>query len=170
MTVLLGVDPGTRRMGWGAISVEGSRLRHLGHGTLAARDRDSVAQRLAALHEQLLEVLGQYPPDELALEKVFTGRNPASALTLGQARGIVLLEVGRRGLDLAEYAPAEVKVAVAGSGRASKEQVAQMVHRLLSCDLSDAGPDATDALALAICHAHGRRRRRLVERARGGSA
>lgn len=170
MTVLLGVDPGSRRTGWGAIEVDGSQLRHLASGTLSAPESWSVERRLARLHAGIVEVLDARSPAEVALERVFAARNVRSALVLGQARGVVLLEVGRRGLELGEYAPAEVKVAVTGSGRATKDQVRAMVERLLAVDLRGRTDDCADALALAICHAHGRRRRRLVEKARGSSA
>ena len=170
MTVLLGVDPGSRRMGWGAIAVEGSTLLHRGHGTLVVPERAPLPDRLARLHAALCEVFDAQRPAEIALEQVFIARNVRSALTLGQVRGIVILEAGRRRIELAEYAPAAVKIAVTGSGRASKDQVAQMVQRLLGTGIDDLGPDASDALALAICHAHGRQRRKLIARARDGRA
>jgi crossover junction endodeoxyribonuclease RuvC len=170
MTRLLGLDPGSRRLGWGAIEVDGSRIVHLGHGTIVAPERHPLPERLVLLHDELEKVLGRVEPVSIGLEQVYTGRNPKSALTLGQARGVVMLCVGRRGLELAEYAPAEIKVAVTGNGRSAKSQIARMLERLLAVDLADAGEDSTDALAVAVCHAHGRQRRRLVERARSTRA
>ena len=170
MIRLLGLDPGSRRLGWGVIEVEGSRLHHLGHGTVVAKESQPLARRLVTMHEGLEDVLARFEPASVGLEQVFTGRNPRSALTLGQARGIVLLSVGRRDLEHAEYAPAEIKLAVSGNGRASKSQLARLLERLLGLDLADSSEDSTDALAVAVCHAHGRQRRALVARARGHRA
>ena len=170
MICLLGLDPGSRRLGWGAIEVDGSRLAHLGHGTIVAPERRPLPERLLLLHDELERVLDRLQPASIGLEQVYTGPNPKSALTLGQARGVIMLCVARRELDLAEYAPAEIKVAVTGNGRSDKSQMARMLERLLAVDLREAGEDSTDALAVAVCHAHGRQRRRLVERARSTRA
>lgn len=167
MTRLLGLDPGSRRLGWGVIDVEGSRLHHVAHGTIVADERRPLAERLVVVHDALEAVFTEYRPQSVGLEQVFSGRNPRTALVLGQARGVALLCVGRHGLDVHEYAPAEIKVAVTGNGRATKPQVARMLERLLGVDLGDAGEDSTDALAVAVCHGHGRQRRALLERARG---
>jgi crossover junction endodeoxyribonuclease RuvC len=109
-------------------------------------------------------VLDRYRPDAVSLEKVFLARNPAAALTLGQARGVILLAVGERELELAEYSPGEVKLSVGGHGRSRKDEVATMVGRLLGVPLRDATPDSTDALALALCHVHHMDRRRMLAR------
>lgn len=167
MIRLLGLDPGSRRLGYGVIEVEGSRLVHLAHGTLSVGERQSLPRRLASLSDQLDEVLTAHRPESAAVEQVFTARNVRSAITLGHARGVVLAALGRHEVEVSEYAPSEIKLAVAGHGRAAKEQVARMLGRLLAVDLSGAGADATDALAVAVCHAHGRRREKLVLRARG---
>jgi len=165
MTRILGLDPGSIHMGYGVVEASAGRLRHLDHGTLSAPRSWAVARRLAALHAGLEEVLDRHRPDSVAIERVFTARNVASALTLGQARGTALLAVGQRELDLAEYAPGAVKLAVVGHGRASKEQVAQMVGRLLGIGTDGMGRDSSDALAIAICHSHGLERAHLLRRA-----
>ena len=169
MTRLLGIDPGSRRLGWGIVDVEGSRLQHVAHGVVAARSDQELPDRLATIFAELEGIIARYRPDAAAIEEVFTARGPKAALVLGQARGTALVALRRGGLAIGEYAPAEVKLAVAGHGRATKEQLASMVGRLLGVDLADTPLDATDALAIAICHAHGRARDRLVELARKGA-
>lgn len=153
MTCIAGIDPGSLRLGYGILHAEGSRLRHVEHGCLKAPKSQPLHRRLALLHEQLCEVLDRHAPSEVAIERVFAARNLASALTLGHARGMILLSVGARELAVAEYAPAEIKKAVTGNGRASKEQVTAMVGRLLNVTTDPSEHDASDALAMAICHA-----------------
>lgn len=167
MSRVLGLDPGSLRLGYGLIEASGSRLSHRAHGVLVAPRNRELPERLSILFDQLEELLDRERPDAVALEKVFAARNVHSALTLGQARGVILLALARRGLALAEYAPAEVKLSVAGHGRAEKSQLAAMVARLLRVRLEDAGLDATDALAIAICHAQELSRERLLRRAKG---
>jgi crossover junction endodeoxyribonuclease RuvC len=169
MTRLLGIDPGSRQLGWGIVDAEGSRLQHVAHGVIAAPATLDLPERLAKIFSELEDVIARYHPDTAAIEQVFTARGPKAALVLGQARGTALVALQRGGLAIGEYAPAEVKLAVAGHGRASKEQLANMVGRLLGLDVTDTPLDATDALAIAICHAHGRARGRLVELARKGA-
>ena len=170
MTLIVGIDPGSHRLGYAAIEADGQRLRHLAHGTLKAPSREPLHRRLAFLHTRLREVLEETSrldrgkPVEVAIERVFTAKNHASALTLGQARGIILLAVGQCGYALAEYAPAEVKKAVTGNGRASKAQVAAMVGRILGVEVSEKESDSTDALAMAICHAANLQTRSLTDR------
>jgi len=153
VTCIVGIDPGSLRLGYGILRAEGSRLHYLEHGCLKAPRSQPLHRRLALLHEQLCEVLDRHTPTEVAIERVFAARNLASALTLGHARGMILLSVGERELALAEYAPSEIKKAVTGSGRASKEQVSAMVSRLLGVAIDPKEQDASDALAMAICHA-----------------
>ncbi len=159
MSLIVGLDPGSQRMGYAVIEADGGRLKHLTHGTLKAPTGKPLHERLAFLHTRLCEVLEEACRSEataaveVAIERVFVAKNQASALTLGQARGIILLVVGQRGFALAEYAPSEIKKAVTGNGRASKAQVASMVSRLLGVEVDEHDPDSTDALAMAICHA-----------------
>ena len=162
---LLGIDPGTASTGFGVISVEGSTMRAIEHGVIETSARTPAAERLAAIHRRVALLLERYAPEEVALEDLFVGSNPRSILTVGQARGAVLSACGLAGLETAAYPPAEVKVAVCGYGRADKHQVRRMVAAMLSADLSQASDHATDALAVAICHAVRSRGKRLVEAA-----
>ena len=139
-------------MGWGVIDVDGSRLRHVANGVCKSTSGD-LASRLVALHDQLEDVVAEYAPEAAAVEQTFVNMNGAATLKLGQARGIALLVPARAGLIVGEYAPNKIKKAVVGVGHADKDQIAHMVKlQLPGVDL--AGPDATDALAIAICHAH----------------
>jgi crossover junction endodeoxyribonuclease RuvC len=153
MVRILGLDPGSYHLGYGVVESEGSRLRHVEHGTVDLPRGLALSQRLCRLFEALEQVLDRLPCQQVAVERVFTARNAASALTLGHARGVVLLVVGRRGLPIAEYTPAEVKLAVTGHGRCEKEEVAGMVGRILHIPGHGLPLDAGDALAVAICHA-----------------
>ena len=150
---LLGLDPGLRNTGWGVIEVEGNRLIHVAHGTVKSDASRDLAVRLSQLYEGVTGVVETWQPAAAAVEETFVNRNPASALKLGQARGVVMLAPARLGLDVAEYAATKVKQAVVGTGAAAKEQVQTMVTMLLG-GTKIKGADAADALAVAICHAH----------------
>lgn len=150
--IILGIDPGSRCTGLGLLRAEGSRLEYLASEVIRTPE-GPLAARLAYIHTRLAARLDEWGPERVALESVFTAKNPRSALQLGQARGVALALCGLRGLDAAEYTPAQVKAAVVGFGRASKEQVQAMVQRLLSLDAAPP-QDAADALAVAICHGH----------------
>jgi len=150
---LLGLDPGLRHTGWGIIEARDNRLRHLANGVIEVSPDGPLAERLGALFAAVLDVVAAHAPDEAAVEETFVNRNPDSTLRLGQARGVVMLAPSHAGLPVAEYAANRVKKTVTGVGHADKRQVAMMVARLLpGCE--PAGPDAADALAVAICHAH----------------
>ena len=151
--LVVGLDPGLACTGWGLVRSEGSRLSHLGHGRVETDARDTLPERLAALHRGLAAVLALNQPTEAAVEEVFLNRNPRSSLALGQARGVVLLAAAEAGLPVAEHAPRRIKKALVGTGAADKRQVMAMVARLLP----GCGPleeDEADALAVAIAHAH----------------
>lgn len=148
----MGIDPGLRRTGWGLIEIDGSRLRHLGSGVCVPAP-DTLAARLADLFERLSQVFADAAPDAVAVEQTFVSRDGAATLKLGHARGIALLVPARAGLAVAEYAPNAVKKAVVGTGHADKTQIGHMVRMLLP-GARPSGPDAADALAVAICHAH----------------
>lgn len=150
---VLGLDPGLRITGWGIVDVEGTRLRHVADGIIKSDNKLSLAERLVQLHRGVLAVIAQWAPEEAAVEETFVNKNPESTLKLGQARGAVLLAPALVGLDVGEYAPASVKQAVVGTGRAHKDQVGMMVRTLLPGCLVES-PDAADALGVAICHAH----------------
>lgn len=161
---LLGLDPGLRTTGWGVIDAVDNRLRWVADGIVRSDDTLSLADRLAQLHRGVLAVIDQYGPEEAAVEETFVNQNPASTLKLGQARGAVLLAASLSGLGVAEYAPRLVKQSLVGTGRADKEQVGMMVRQLLpGCQAVIA--DATDALGVAICHAHHRSTARRVQKA-----
>jgi len=150
---ILGLDPGLARMGWGAIDVSGSHLVHVGHGVLTSDAKAELGARLMALHAQLAGVIAQLRPASIAVEQAFVAKDPSAALKLGHARAIALLAAAQAGLDIAEYAPNQVKKCVVGAGHAGKEQVMAMVRRLLPTARVEAA-DAADALACAIAHAH----------------
>jgi crossover junction endodeoxyribonuclease RuvC len=152
---LLGIDPGLRFTGWGLVEAAGSRLRHLGDGVIATDSSESVSDRLKTLHDALASLLAEWRPDEAAVEETYVNRNGAATLKLGYARGIALLAPALAGIPVSEYAALAVKRAVVGTGAAEKQQVQDMVRRLLpGARISRA--DAADALAVAICHAHHR--------------
>jgi len=156
---VIGLDPGLRRTGWGIVEIDANRLRHLANGVIVPDADAPTAVRLMQLHDGIVEVLRARAPDEAAVEETLANRNPASTLKLGMARGTALLAFALAGLPVCEYLPTAVKKAVVGTGRASKDQVAMMVGRLLpGCVL--AGADSSDALAVAICHAHSSQSRR----------
>ena len=150
---ILGLDPGLGTTGWGLIQAEGNRLRHVANGQLKTDPSAPLPQRLAALADQLEALIAEQRPDAAAVEEVFVNKNPQSTLKLGQARGVVIMTAARSGIDVGEYAARLVKKAVVGVGNAEKAQVHAMVARLLP-GMKVAGPDAADALAVAITHAH----------------
>ena len=150
---ILGLDPGLGTTGWGLIEAEGNRLSHIANGELKTKTADPLPTRLAQLADQLEALLAELRPDGAAVEEVFVNKNPQSTLKLGQARGVAIMLAARAGLDVGEYAARLVKKAVVGNGNAEKAQVHAMVQRLLP-GVSIAGPDAADALAVAITHAH----------------
>lgn len=149
---ILGIDPGLRRLGWGVIDVAGSRLTHLANGTCQS-GTGTLAARLLVLHDALTDVLRRFTPTHAAVEQTFVNRDPVGTLKLGQARGVALLVPAQAGLDVGEYAPNAVKKAIVGVGHADKAQVGHMI-RLHFPGADVAGPDAADALAVALCHAH----------------
>jgi crossover junction endodeoxyribonuclease RuvC len=158
---VLGIDPGLRNLGWGVIDIDGSRLRHIANG-ICHSVGDDLAVRLLSLHEQLTEVCRLHAPDAAAVEQTFVNKDGAGTLKLGQARAIALLVPAQFGLPVSEYFPNSVKKTVVGVGHADKRQVEHMVRVQLP-GVVFAGPDAADALAIAICHAHhGARQLRVI--------
>ena len=150
---ILGLDPGLGTTGWGLIAAEGNRLSHIANGELKTKTAEPLPARLADLAGQLEALLAEHRPDGAAVEEVFVNKNPQSTLKLGQARGVALMCAARCGLTVGEYAARLVKKAVVGNGNAEKVQVHAMIARLLP-GVAIAGPDAADALAVAITHAH----------------
>lgn len=150
---ILGLDPGLGTTGWGLIEAEGNRLKHLANGQLKTDAKEALPQRLSHLATMIDALVADHEPAAAAAEEIFVNKNPQSTLKLAQARGAILLSVARHGLEVGEYAPRLVKKAVVGTGTADKAQVHAMVSRLLP-GVKIAGPDASDALAVAITHAH----------------
>ncbi len=149
--ILLGVDPGSIRTGWGAIQSDGRHQRLIEAGVLAPPVRLPLADKLRFIHEGLLALIARLRPEAMAVEDLFHARNTRSALVLGHVRGVALLAGAQAGLPVHAFAPATVKAQVAGFGRAEKHQVALMVSRLLSLERDAAPGDASDALAVALC-------------------
>jgi crossover junction endodeoxyribonuclease RuvC len=152
MTVVLGLDPGTRHFGWGVIRRLGpSRFAHVAHGVLDVEREGDLGERLVAIEERLVAIVAEYQPAQASIESLFFAKDAQAAAKLGHARGVALLVCARAGLDAFEYAPARVKKAVAGAGRADKSQVAQMVRVVLGLPEVPRS-DAADALAIALTH------------------
>ena len=159
--LIVGLDPGLGCTGWGLIEAEGNRLRHVANGQVRTDPKQALPARLVRLESGLGEIFDAHRPGAAAVEEVFLNENPQSTLKLGQARGVVLLTAARRGIEVGEYAPRLVKKAVVGVGAAEKAQVHAMIQRLLP-GVKIAGPDAADALAVAITHAHHLASRRAI--------
>jgi crossover junction endodeoxyribonuclease RuvC len=155
-TMILGIDPGLQRTGWGVIACEGARLSWIAHGVVAPPTNAALADRLGFLARGIQEVLDLYRPTEAAVEEVFMAKNPQSALLLGHARGATLAVLSLNQVAVSEYATRRIKKALVGTGGAEKDQVAFMVRRLLP-QSGSVTADAADALATAICHAAERR-------------
>lgn len=151
--IIMGIDPGTMITGWGVIEAVGHTLRHLAHGTIITTGAHDHAARLSRIYQGVRVALEDHKPDGVSLEKVFFARNAQSALKLGQARGVAVLAAAHNGVCVHEYAASEIKLAVVGYGRATKEQVQRMVISLLEMP-ERLAIDAADALAAAICHLH----------------
>ncbi|CUH78709.1 crossover junction endodeoxyribonuclease RuvC [Tropicibacter naphthalenivorans] len=149
---VLGIDPGLRNLGWGVIDADRGRLRHVANGVIHS-EKGELAARLLWLHGQLTEVFRTYQPTTSAVEQTFVNKDAVATLKLGQARAIALLVPAQFGLDVGEYAPNKVKKTVVGVGHAEKQQIQHMVKMQLPGAVLN-GPDAADALAIAICHAH----------------
>ncbi|CAN2533759.1 Crossover+junction+endodeoxyribonuclease+RuvC [Methylocapsa aurea] len=153
---ILGIDPGLRNTGWGIVEASrGSRLSFIACGSLHSDSGASMGERLAQLQRGLARVIEELAPHEAAIEETFVNRDPQSALKLGQARGVALAAPALAGLEVEEYAANVVKKTVVGNGHADKAQIAMMVRVLLPASRAES-PDAADALAVAICHAHHR--------------
>ena len=151
---VLGIDPGLANTGYGLVTRRGGRFVALDGGVVQTRSGVALEQRLATLFAEIEELLDRHRPDAVALEDLFFGQNARSAFAVGQARGVVMLAAGRRGIPCSGYTPQQVKGAVCGSGRADKEQVTSMVQVLLSLPEPPRPDHAADALAVAICHAN----------------
>jgi crossover junction endodeoxyribonuclease RuvC len=149
--IVLGIDPGTANTGYGVVHGQGSRLRCLEEGVIATRPGAPLERRLADIHQRVSELIDAHAPDCLAIEELYFGANVRTAFAVGQARGVVLLAAGQRGIASRAYTPQQVKGAVCGHGRAGKDQVGRMVARLLGLAAPPSPDHAADALAVAIC-------------------
>jgi crossover junction endodeoxyribonuclease RuvC len=165
---VLGIDPGTRVLGYGVVDGRGSELRAIAHGVVAPGGDIPLAERLLVLDQGLSALFALHRPEAVAVEGIFSHRSARSALVLGHARGVVLVNAARAGVPVFEYAPAEVKKAVGASGRAEKEQVGRLVRGYLGIQ-SVLKADAADALALAICHLNRSRFRSRLQAAQEGA-
>lgn len=154
VTRILGIDPGLRMTGFGVIEMQGQKLRYIASGCIKSDGNQRLPDRLHTLYAGITEIIGAYQPDIAAVEQVFSNVNPQSTLLLGQARGAAITALVAQGLPVSEYTALQVKQSVVGHGKAAKQQVAHMVMRLLALP-GEPGSDAADALACAICHAHG---------------
>jgi crossover junction endodeoxyribonuclease RuvC len=166
MRRILGIDPGSRVTGYGIILSDGSRSSHVASGCIRVSD-DDFPRRLGEIFRQVAAVVAEFAPEELAIEQVFVAKNPSSALKLGQARGAAICAAVVAGLPVSEYTPRMIKQSVVGTGSADKAQVEHMVRRILGID-GKLAPDQSDALAVAISHAHSRPRLLQVNSMIGG--
>ena len=149
--LVLGIDPGTRFLGWGLVRSVGNRLEHLDHGVVRAGESRPLPERLVRIDAALSELVAKHRPAESSVESMFFHKDAQAAAKLGHARGVVLLNLARHSVPIAEYPPARVKLTVTGNGRASKDQVAMMIKTLLNLDAPPPS-DAADALAIAVTH------------------
>ena len=152
--IILGIDPGVAIVGYAVVEARGDALRMIACDAIRTPAGLPLAHRLQHIYQQLGEVLTSYHPQEAAMEELFFGRNVSTAIAVGQARGVALLALANGGPSIAEYTPNEVKLAVTGYGAAKKDQVGEMVRILLHLKAVPRPDDATDAAAIAICHAH----------------
>lgn len=163
---VLGIDPGLATTGYGLVAGDGQALEATAYGVLRTPANTPIAERLVMLHRELTALLDRYHPDVVAMEELFFSTNARTAMTVGEARGVLLLTAAQAGLPIAEYTPLQVKQAITGYGQAEKQQVQQMVRLLLSLPEIPRPDDAADGLAVAICHHHSSRLSRLVAQAR----
>jgi len=152
--IVLGIDPGTARLGYGLVDRQGSKLTMLDYGCIETTKDRPLEQRLLLIHEGITDLIETHRPEAVGVERLFFNKNTQTAMAVGQARGVVLLTAAQHGLPIYEYGPHEVKLAVTGYGRAPKDQVQRMVQLVLSMQQIPKPDDAADALAVAVCTAH----------------
>jgi crossover junction endodeoxyribonuclease RuvC len=163
MQVVMGVDPGPANLGFGIVRVEGSRMVALDGGVIETGVELPIERRLERIHRALTELIGWHEPKAMALEDVYFGKNVRSAMAVGEASGVAMLAAAQRGVHCFAYTPQAIKMAVCGSGAASKDQVQRMVGALLGLPEPPTPDHAADALAVAICHGGGVGRRAALE-------
>jgi crossover junction endodeoxyribonuclease RuvC len=164
---VLGIDPGSNTTGYGILEESGGVIRHLDNGNISPGTKLPFHKRLHGIYDGLIELIEEHRPDAVAIENVFVAKNARSSLLLGHARGVAMLAASCAGLAIEEYTPSQVKLAITGSGRAGKEQIQNMVKAILRLP-EIACEDASDALAVAICHLNSAGLRTALERSQGG--
>jgi crossover junction endodeoxyribonuclease RuvC len=152
--IILGIDPGIAIVGWGVLDYSGSKFKVVDYGSIQTPSTMSTEDRLCAIYDALGDIIDKYKPEEMAIEELFWNTNQKTGIRVSEARGVVLLCARKRGLEIAEYTPLQVKQAVVGYGRAEKKQVISMVTMLLNLPKPPKPDDTADALAIAICHGH----------------
>lgn len=157
----LGIDPGTASTGFGLINERNDKLCFVECGVIKTSPKNTAQERLRQIYHEAKALFRRYQPGSVAVEKLFFGKNAKTAIKVGQARGIILLAAAEAGIEIAEYTPLEVKMALTGYGRADKKQIQQMVKTLLGLNFIPKPDDAADALAVAICHQHSYRLAKL---------
>ena len=150
----MGIDPGTRSVGYGVVDKQGSRLTLVACGTIRPRPKEELPARLRTIFEELSSLVGEYSPEVVAVEDVFAGKGSRSSIKIGEGRGIALVCAALKEIPVAEYTATKVKMATTGNGHASKQQVQKMVRTILGIEDAATAEDAADALAIAICHCH----------------
>ncbi|MCX7669037.1 MAG: crossover junction endodeoxyribonuclease RuvC [Anaerolineae bacterium] len=162
--IVLGIDPGTATTGYGVVEEDASgEARLVRYGVIATAPTAAMPERLLTIHRQMTDLIAATRPAAIAIEELFFKRNVTTALTVGQARGVVLLAAAQSGVPVFEYKPAEVKQALVGYGNADKAQIQEMVRMLLDLPAVPRPDDAADAVAVAVCHLHSQRLRRLMD-------
>ncbi|HJW86843.1 MAG TPA: crossover junction endodeoxyribonuclease RuvC [Candidatus Brocadiaceae bacterium] len=151
---ILGIDPGTQVAGYGVIEKVGSAVRAVEYGSIKVNKNDVYSQRLKTIHDKIMEIIHKHKPDQMAIEEVFYGKNIKATIKIGEGRGIVLLCAALANIPITEYAATVIKKAVVGNGNAHKDQVQLMVKLILGLSDTPEPQDASDALAIAICHSH----------------
>jgi len=166
--IVIGIDPGTALTGYGIVEeTQAGQLRAIEYGIIETSSAQSLEKRLEKLNQSLSQLLILHSPESGAVEKLFFNRNVRTAMSVGQARGVILLALAEAGIEVEEYTPSEIKQAVTGYGGADKNQVQQMVRTLLSLDTIPQPDDVADALAVAICHINSNRFKRIIQENRG---
>ncbi len=166
--IIMGIDPGLTFTGYGVIEKRGDRLRALGFGGITTSTKENLSSRLDKIYREVKKLIESYKPDLVVVEEIFFNTNARSAMVVGEARGGVILAATHCGVGVEEYTPLQVKQALVGHGRADKRQVEYMVKAILSLERDIGSTHASDALALAICHAHREKMRDRLEEASGG--
>ncbi|MCF7858975.1 MAG: crossover junction endodeoxyribonuclease RuvC [Candidatus Cloacimonetes bacterium] len=150
--IILGIDPGSRNVGYGILQIQKRTILAAGCDTINVNSKLEIPQRLVEIYSEINKVLKEYKPEVAAIETIFYGKNIKSAFTLGHARGVIMLALAQQEIEIAEYTPREVKKSVVGNGNASKDQVEYMVQKILNLNSKPKSQDAADALAIALCH------------------